>query len=197
MRKIKSCLMSLVAVLSVSCVHGQVGVQQHVNAVQPITVTEMRKWGYVCDVLGKEMKVSQSVMRKIGEVVKNNSKGLMLFSFLVALTCNNNTEWFSCGEDTVRSVAFFIMVAAALFGETLFKSLGGWLEQKATTSKQALTSFVKNWAKHKPQTPRALHALFDELAASCDGKGELKITDQEAQMIVESIVSVSIVAQLA
>jgi MFS family permease len=182
-----------------------VDAQQHVNAVQPITVTEMRKWGYVRDVLGKEMKVSQSVMRKIGEVVKNNSRGLMLLGLVLGIIVNGGLVEKGGEDDSFwrahKFAAGFIGAVAilmpALFGETLFKSLGGWLERKSTTCRQVLTSFVKNWAKHKTQTPATLHALFDELAANGDGKGELKITDQEAQMIVESIVSVSIVAQLA
>lgn len=78
---------------------------------------------------------------------------------------------------------------AGIGSHFLCKLLGLILEAKEEVCLSALTSFVRQWEKHKPKTPEVLHALFDELAEEFNKTSKItgKVSALQAPAIVDVI----------
>ena len=83
-------------------------------------------------------------------------------------------------------------------GEYILNHFRNRLEGSSTTYVDTLTAFIQKWfSEHKFHTPKMLHPIFDGLASSCGKNGQLRLTDYEAQKIIESIRAASLLNDLS
>jgi hypothetical protein len=211
MHKVLIYLMSTVTALSLSCAHGQVGEQQHVNAVTPITVTELKKWAYVQKALSDELQLSQTKLNKAGAWLREHramkacigtgAGALMLLGCDYLLNCalkeEADTALITKNSSAHRAVTVLCYVAGSLVSVFIATYLDSLLEQKTATAAKALKSFVQKWPEHREKVPQVVQILGDELYAQRKSNGALKIIDQQALKLVEGILALSVVTQLA
>lgn len=161
-------------------------------------IKEKKKWAYVKAELSKNLDGFATFWNKFGAVQQKYATvpaiGVCALTSLLA----SGVGFVAEHEAQLGFFAIFAMgvgttTTAATYG--FHKILGRWLEGKAGRCQQALARFAKNWAKHKEKTPTALHGLFEALKADCKkGEGFNKITAEQAQAIVEGLLTIGIVA---
>lgn len=169
------------------------------NDVTEVIKKEKRKWAYVKAELGKNLDGFATFWNKFGSVQQKYAIvpaiGVCALAPIIGIALGVAVE---NERQRLPLIAIIVMgfactSTAATYG--FHKLLGRWLEGKAGRCQQALARFAKNWAKHKEKTPTALHGLFEALKADCKkGEGFNKITAEQAQAIVEGLLTIGIVA---
>jgi hypothetical protein len=202
---------SSVLVASVMGVQAQPVAPTPAKKVICVSIAEQQQWKHVRDALCKDMKISQTKVQRVGEIIGHNQVvarivngagvvgsavgGCCLMVGIDALTKKISGKGMSGWKEDLIGIS--VISACVYLGECILNNLGPWLERKPALCMHALTSFVKEWSKHKTHTPEVLHPIFEALSQNCSKNGELKLTPQEAQKVVESLVAASMLTEVA
>lgn len=81
----------------------------------------------------------------------------------------------------------------------LCKMIGQWLIAKNVVAENVLKQYLLQWDAHKVSTPVVLKPVFDELSQDLQQNNNIftKINQQEAQQIIEVILTKSLISTIA
>jgi hypothetical protein len=211
----------IVALSLVCCVSGAMAaasLSPQVEQAKKILVVEKEQWAYVQKAFADELQVSPYLTHKTDLWCKHHPvlptalvsiASLMLGVFIgfkcfdgVKTLVNDKDAWLNksygnWGKDdicaAIAGITIGLIVAFGIPGiYTLYSAqISEW---SLAACLDAVKSFVHKWPEHREKVPHMLQNMFDDLY-----KQQLKsdITVQQAQKLVEGIMALATVAQIA
>ncbi|MFA6262947.1 MAG: hypothetical protein WC630_00720 [Candidatus Babeliales bacterium] len=203
-------LMALGLICCLSSATATASLPPQVEQAKKILIAEKEQWAYVQKALTDEAQVSPhyqignnerwvkhhpAIMILLslfwGFVAGGNCMGAYLLISTKAFgldICNTNNNW----------IALCIgIIILGITSNALTKSFAQSPEWDPAVCQDALKSFLPKWSEHREKVPYTLQGLFDGLYDQQKSNGKLAINDQQAQKLVEGIMALSMVAQIA
>jgi hypothetical protein len=189
----------IVALSLACCISGvaaMASVPPQVEQAKKILVAEKEQWAYVQKTLTDELQVAPNSTHKFDAWCKYHpvSSGFInsTAGVIAGIMVGGLFAYGTGGCDTPVIIVGALVAIAASTATAIIQ--GRLLEFPPATCLHALKSFIHKWPEHRDKVPYMLQNMFDDLY-----KQQLKsdITMQQAQKLVEGIMALSMVAQIA
>lgn len=174
------------------------------QAANIVTNTEQEKWRYVQQEFLLLTGNAASFINTVGTGLSTYG-ALPIASVIGGVTIQIITALgihgilftnLSVEERFVASAAVGVSIIISVYA--FCKLIGQWMESKNIVAQKVLQQYIAQWETHKAQTPEQLKDLFERLSIDLKQNGYFtKISQQQAQKIVEAVLAMSLIADLA
>jgi hypothetical protein len=196
----------MVMILSLLCWHSKAvvaeGLPPQVEQLKKILVTEKAQWAYIEKVFGE--KLEEHSDQGYGLWFKHHPIPATAVHVLLGVGSSTVVSFAAgivlavCGVEVNGINAFLTATCICVAIEAALVALTRYFAQlpefSPVTCLQAFESFISKWPAHREKVPHMLQIMFDDMYKQ---RSNEDFSAQRAQKLVEGIMALSAVAQLA